>query len=140
MQGRNKGRVQVMSKMCKVFRDNEDLKDHVWMEHESKCDQCGKQYECIIELEEHMKTEHEKVKKDETKKKGEDKGENVESSKEDKDKEDSEEYSINKENYEENIVKLKKLMKILAENYEKLMVDNEKRRVEVEKYKKEAAE
>ena len=28
------------------------------MDHETRCDQCGKQYDCIMELGEHRKIEH----------------------------------------------------------------------------------
>ena len=46
-----------------IFLDEEDLEDHMWKIHKTKCDQCGKKYECMFELEEHRKTEHEIGKK-----------------------------------------------------------------------------
>ena len=42
----------------KRLRDNEDLRKHIWMGHESECSQCGKQYYCKMELGVHMKREN----------------------------------------------------------------------------------
>ena len=47
-----------MFKCGKEFKNTEDLKEHIWVEHELECSKCGERYNCIKMLEEYRETEH----------------------------------------------------------------------------------